>query len=327
MLDRVSRRNALALGVGAGFGLTLTGLEVPVSAKEPKLQVQAPYWYRFNLGDAEITIVSDGWQMLGDPSNSFLGVPKEEVRRELTDNFMNPSDMNIELNSFVVNMNGKLVLFDTGLGYSKMFGQKGGLLLKNLADAGIKSEDIDAVVISHGHIDHIGGIVDEHGAHNYPNAQVYISQADFDYWTDEQQMNAPWKKGFITHARNNLLPVRERIVFFKDQQEFLPGITALAAPGHTLGHTMFNIDSNGQSFFFVGDISHHSVLLIQNPRMEFLYDTDSKQAVATRLKMLDFLSIKRIPILAYHFAWPGYGHFVKHGNGYQYLAAPMNMNL
>lgn len=326
MFDNLSRRNALTLGAGAGLGLSLIGLKAPAFAAEPKRKVQAPYWYRFAVGDAEITIVSDGWQMLGDPSNSFLGVPKEEVRKELTDNFMNPSDMNIELNSFVVNMNGKLVLFDTGLGYSKMFGQKGGQLLKNLASAGIKPEDIDAVVISHGHIDHIGGVVDEHGAHNYPNAQVYISQADFDYWTDEKQMNSPWKKGFITHARANLLPVRDRIAFFKDQQQFLPGITAISAPGHTLGHTMFNIESNGQSMFFVGDVSHHSVLLIQNPRMEFLYDTDSKQAVATRLKMLDFLSTKRIPILAYHFAWPGYGHFVKQGAGYRYLPAPMNMN-
>src|ERR1700720_2200010 len=82
-------------------------------------------------------------------------------------------------------------------------------------------------------------------------------------------MDSPWKKAFIIHARKNLLPVRDRLIFFKDEQEFLPGITAIAAPGHTLGHTMFSVQSNGQSFFFVGDVSHHSVLLIENPRMEF----------------------------------------------------------
>jgi hypothetical protein len=86
------------------------------------------------------------------------------------------------------------------------------------------------------------------------------------------------------------------------------------------------VQSNGQSFFFVGDVSHHSVLLIENPRMEFLYDTDAKQAVKTRLKMLSFLAENRIPILAYHFAWPGYGHFVKQGEGFRYLPAAMNMN-
>ena len=140
-------------------------------------------------------------------------------------------------------------------------------------------------------------------------------------------MDSPWKKAFIIHARKNLLPVRDRLIFFKDEQEFLPGITAIAAPGHTLGHTMFNVQSNGQSFFFVGDVSHHSVLLIENLRMEFLYDTDAKQAVKTRLKMLSFLAENRIPILAYHFAWPGYGHFVKQGEGFRYLPAAMNMNL
>ena len=143
MFGELSRRNLMAVGVSAGVGLGLSSLGTPALAKAPKLKVQAPYWYRFDVGDAEITVVSDGWQMLGDPSNSFLGVPKEEVRKELTDNFMSPSDMNIELNSFVVNSNGRLVLFDTGLGASKMFGPKGGLLAKSLADAGI---NVDMIV-------------------------------------------------------------------------------------------------------------------------------------------------------------------------------------
>jgi glyoxylase-like metal-dependent hydrolase (beta-lactamase superfamily II) len=309
----LSRRNIMTLGASVGIGLGVGSISTSALAKAAKLRGQAPYWYRFNIGEAEITVVSDGWQMLGDPSNSFLGEPKDEVRKELTDNFMNPSDMNIELNSFVVNSNGKMVPFDTGLGASKMFGPKGGLLARSLSDAGIKREDIDADVISHGHIDHIGGIVDESGALMYPNAQVYMSQADFDYWTNQRQMDSPWKKAFIIHARKNLLPVRDRLIFFKDEQEFLPGITAIAALGHTLGHTMFNVQSNGQSFFYVGDVSHHSVLLIESPRMEFLYDTDAKQAVKTRLKMLSFLAENRIPILAYHFAWPGYGHFREAG--------------
>jgi glyoxylase-like metal-dependent hydrolase (beta-lactamase superfamily II) len=317
---------AAAAGFGAGQGAA-TGAGSPASAPRPKQSVQAPYWYRFHVGDAEVTVVSDGWQMLGDPSDTFLGVPKEEVRKQLTDNFMSPSTMNIELNSFVVNDNGKLTLFDTGLGDSKMFGPKGGLLAKSLSDAGIEREDIGAVVISHGHIDHIGGIVDATGTPMYPNAQVYMNEADFNYWTDEAEMDLPWKQAFVIHARKNLIPVRDRLVFFKDGQEFLPGITAVFAPGHTLGHTMFNIQSNGESFFFVGDVSHHSVLLIENPRMEFLYDTDPKEAAKTRLKMLGFLAGNRIAILAYHFAWPGYGHFVRAGDGFRYLPAPMNLNL
>jgi glyoxylase-like metal-dependent hydrolase (beta-lactamase superfamily II) len=297
------------------------------AAHKHKFGAQAPYFYRFMFGDAEITVVSDGLQMLGDPSETFLGVPKDDVRRTLVENFMDPATLDIELNSFVVNSGDKMVLFDTGLGGSKMFGPKGGLLPKSLADAGIDRDEIDAVVISHGHIDHIGGIVDDDGRPMYPNAQVYINQADFDYWTDESQMDSKWKEGFVIHARKNLLPVRDRIVFFKDEEEFLPGITARFAPGHTVGHTMFDVSSNGQSFCFVGDVSHHSVLLIENPRMEFLFDTDPKMAVKSRVRMLDTLAANKTPIVAYHFAWPGYGHIVKAGDGFRYVPAPMKMLL
>jgi hypothetical protein len=90
---------------------------------------------------------------------------------------------------------------------------------------------------------------------------------------------------------------------------------------------MFMIGSNGQSFCFVGDVSHHSVLLLEKPRMEFAYDTDPKQAALTRVRMLDTLAANRTPIMAYHFAWPGYGHVVKAGEGYRYIPAPMKMIL
>jgi hypothetical protein len=104
-----------------------------------------------------------------------------------------------------------------------------------MQEAGIKPEDIDAVVLSHAHIDHIGGIVGADDKPLFPNAQYYIAQSDLDFWTDEGKMGSPLKD-FVVHARKNLLPVRDRIVFFKDGQEFLPGIQAMAAPGHTVGH-------------------------------------------------------------------------------------------
>jgi len=290
-----------------------------------KVGVQAPEFYRFNLGDAEITVVSDGQQMLGDPANSFLGVPKEEVRRELTENFMDPTNLNIELNSFIVNSGDKLSLFDTGLGTSQMFGPRGGRLPQNIEYAGIRREDIDAVVISHGHIDHIGGLVDAYGQLMYPNAQVYINKADYDYWTDEAQIDSKWKKGFIEHARKNLLPAKDRIVFVEDNKEILPGITTIFTPGHTLGHTMFMISSGSKTLCFVGDVSHHSVLLLEKPKMEFRFDIDPKMAVATRVKMLTTLAANRTPILAYHFQWPGYGHVAAQGDGFRYFPAPMEM--
>ena len=134
-------------------------------------------------------------------------------------------------------------------------------------------------------------------------------------------------KDFVVHARKNLLPVRDRIVFIKDGQEFLPGVQAIAAPGHTVGHTIFMVTSAGKSFCFLGDLSHHAVLLLEKPRMEFSYDTDPKQAAETRVKLLGMLAANKTAVMSYHYAWPGYGHVAKAGDGFHYYPEPMNMLL
>jgi glyoxylase-like metal-dependent hydrolase (beta-lactamase superfamily II) len=319
----VSRRSLLALGAGLGASSLLGGSAL---ARAPKVGTQPAYFYRFNHGDAEVTVVSDGQLPLGDPSGTFIGVPKEEVKKMLSDNFLSPDNVVLEQNSPIVNTGDKLVLFDTGMGTSKMFGSGTGRQQKSMAEAGIKPADIDAVVLSHAHIDHIGGIVDDNNKNLFPNAQFYIAQSDFDFWTDEAKLGGP-AKDFVVHARKNLLPIRDRLVFFKDGQEFLPGIQAMAAPGHTVGHTIFMVTSAGKSFAFLGDLTHHAILLLERPRMEFSYDTDPKQAAASRVRLLDTIAANKIPVMSYHFAWPGYGHIQKTGEGFHYIAEPMNMVL
>jgi glyoxylase-like metal-dependent hydrolase (beta-lactamase superfamily II) len=293
-------------------------------ARAPKLGTQSQYFYRFNVGDAEVTVVSDGALGLGDPKGTFTGVADDEMRKMLSDNFLSPTSVVLEQNSPIVNMGDKLVLFDTGMGTAKDFGPTTGRQQKSMKEAGIKAEDIDAVVFSHGHIDHIGGVVDESGKVLFPNAQYYLAESDFDFWTDEGKAGGPMKN-FIVHARKNLLPVRDRLVFYKDGQEFLPGVQALAAPGHTVGHTIFMISSGGKSFAYTADLTHHPILLMEKPRMEFAYDTDPKQAANSRVKMLDMLAANKIPVLAYHYPWPGMGHIAKSGDGFHYIPEPMQM--
>jgi glyoxylase-like metal-dependent hydrolase (beta-lactamase superfamily II) len=321
-LNMLSRRHAL-LGAGAVAGLSL----VPgAQAKAPFAKGQAPYFYRFSHGKMQATVVSDGSLPLGEPSGTFLGVSKDEVGKMLTDNFLSPTNVVLEQNSLVLNTGDRLVLFDTGMGASTMFGKTTGKLVKSLRAAGINPATIDAVVITHAHIDHIGGLVDAANKRLFPNAQIYLSQADFDFWTDEKKLEGA-TKDFVAHARKNLLPYRDRIVFFKDGQEFLPGTQAMAAPGHTVGHTVFMITSDGKTMCNVGDLTHHQVLLVERPRIEFAYDTDAKQAANTRVRILDMLAAQKIPLLAYHFPWPGVGHVAKQGDGFRYFAAPMVMDL
>src|SRR5271154_5929010 len=164
----VSRRSLLALGAGLGASTVLGGGAL---AKAPKLKTEPDYFYRFALGDAEITVVSDGPLPLGPPKGTFVGVPDDEVKKMLSANFLSPDNVVLEQNSPIVNTGDKVILFDTGMGTSKAFGPTTGRQQKSMAEAGIKPEEIDAVVLSHAHIDHIGGIVDANDKPLFPNAQ------------------------------------------------------------------------------------------------------------------------------------------------------------
>jgi glyoxylase-like metal-dependent hydrolase (beta-lactamase superfamily II) len=317
----LDRRGFLSGAAALAVGAALPGGAL---AKAPLANSQVPYYYRFALGQAEVTVVSDGPLPLGDPGSSFLGLPKEQVYGLLETNFLPKDNVVLEQNVPIVNFGDRLVMFDTGMGFSKAFGPTTGRLLKSMQEAGIDPASIDAIVCSHAHIDHTGGICSADGKPNFPNAQIYISQVDHDYWLEDARLGTPFK-AFGEHARANLRPVRDRIVFFKDGQEFLPGVTAISAPGHSPGHTIFNVSSGGKSFTFLGDLTHHPILLTENPRVEFAYDWDPKMSVQSRVKLLTMLAEQKTPVMSYHFAWPGFGNLAKAGDGFRYYPAPMQM--
>jgi glyoxylase-like metal-dependent hydrolase (beta-lactamase superfamily II) len=215
------------------------------------------------------------------------------------------------------------VLFDSGMGASQMLGPDTGRLTSNLKAAGIDPKDVDAVVLTHAHPDHCFGLMSGDSARTFPNAQIYMTQADLDFWTDEGKLSNDMLKAFVAGARERLLPNRDRIVLVKDGQEFLPGVQAMAAPGHTVGHTVYMIASQGKTICNAGDIAHHHVLATERPRLEFIYDTDGKQAVASRLRVFDMLAAQRVAFIAYHFPWPGIGYLGKQGDAYRYFPALM----
>jgi glyoxylase-like metal-dependent hydrolase (beta-lactamase superfamily II) len=127
----------------------------------------------------------------------------------------------------------------------------------------------------------------------------------------------------IGPIRDALLPLRDRMIFLKDGQDVVPGVQALLTPGHTVGHTSFVISSQGSSIVNIADLAHQPLLQMDNPRAEFARDTDPQQGVTARLRVFDMVASQKIPIIAYHFPWPGVGHVAKRGEGYRYVAADM----
>jgi glyoxylase-like metal-dependent hydrolase (beta-lactamase superfamily II) len=320
----LSRRQWLA-GAAATGAVSVAGLDLsPALAKAPKQNVQAPAFYRFRLGDFEATVISDGPLLVGPPSADFFkGFSKEEMTRTLADNFLATDTVALDQNVLAINTGERLVLFDTGCGSAKMFGPTTGRLLGNLKAAGIDAKDVDAVVLTHAHPDHCWAITADDGSPTFPNAQIYLARADFDFWTDDANGVNVMMKAFVAGTRKHLTATRERLVFVADGQEFLPGIQAVAAPGHTPGHTIYMISSQGKTLCNSGDLVHHYVIGMERPRLEFAFDIDGKQAVSSRLKMFDMLAANRIPFVSYHFPWPGLGYVGKHGDAYRFFPTPM----
>jgi glyoxylase-like metal-dependent hydrolase (beta-lactamase superfamily II) len=318
----LSRRALLAGAAAASAALTMpAGL---ASARAPMANSQAPAYYRFKIGAFEATVVSDGPLGIGPPSGeAFGGLSKEAMTQTLRDHHLPTDSVSLEQNVLVLNTGERLVLIDTGLGASRMMGPHSGRLVANLKAAGFEPKDFDAIVLTHAHPDHCWALMDESGARVFENAQIYLSQADLDFWTDEAKLSNDMLKAFIAGTRKQLLPNRDRIVFVKDDTEILPGIHAIAAPGHTVGHMVYMISSQGQSLLNAADLAHHHVISLREPQRHFMFDTDGAQGAATRIRMFDMLAAQRTPFIAYHFPWPGIGHVTKEGDGYRYFPAPM----
>lgn len=269
-------------------------------------------------------MVSDGTLELGDATGLFPTAPEGAVEHLFADEFLQLDPMILAENALVLNTGKHLVLFDTGMGTSPMFGPNAGRLLDNLAAAGIDRGDIDTVVLTHAHADHIGGLLDDAGRPNFPNASICLSQLDYEFWTDRRKLSDPTARpDVIRWAIHHLEGCQSQLRFVVDGEEIVPGITAIATPGHTLGHMSQIIESAEVRVLNLGDVCHQYALVFPHPDWQFHVDVDPVQAVRTRRRMLELAAQERLFVMGYHLPFPGVGHVVRDGNGYRYVPAHM----
>lgn len=316
----ISRRALLAAApavVAAGS----IGMPSPALAAAPQVGKQAPGFFRFKLGDFEITALHDGIVTAPLQQPRFPNTPIEEVRKVMESQFMPVEPTVNHFTQLTINTGSKLILIDAG--FANNGAPTTGQLQTNMAAAGIDPKQIDTVLVSHFHQDHIQGLRTKEGMATYPNAELMVSSAEWDFWMDDARMNnAPEaaRAGFGV-SRRVFAPVAKDVKRFEWGKEAAPGITAIKSDGHTVGHTSFVVSSGTKSLLVVGDACNDPRLFARNPEWHFVFDADKAQAVATRRRLLDMAAADRMQISFYHAAFPSTGFVAKAGNAYDWYPA------
>ena len=239
-----------------------------------------------------------------------------EFRKALDDNFLPADKLLLQQNALIVNTGREIVLFDTGLGKAGR-AQGTGRLVEGLAAAGYMPEDITAVVITHMHGDHIGGIMED-GKAAFPKARYFAGEAEYNFWTDAARAGTP-AEGNQKAVLASVKPHAEKTTFLKEGGQVVSGITAMLAPGHTPGHLAFNIESQGKRLILTADAANHYILSLQRPEWEVRFDMDKAQAAATRKKLFDMISTDKVAFLGYHMPFPAVGYAEKQQTGYRFV--------
>jgi glyoxylase-like metal-dependent hydrolase (beta-lactamase superfamily II) len=290
-----------------------------------------PGWTRFDIGNFQITVVTDGPFQPGPPAGAFVGASESELAEILERDFLPTDLITLQQNMLIVDTGRELVLFDSGCGRTprvgrKLFGHTTGRILDNMRAVGISPDDIDIVAMTHAHPDHVWGLTDPSGEPVYKNARLLINQVEFEHWTSLANADRPEFVGdrmTVEGARANLLPYRDRISFVADGEEPIKGIKAITAVGHSPGHTMYQIESRAQKLLQWGDLAHHPVLLAR-PELSIIFDFDRTEAVQSRLKVLDWVAKERVEVFGCHFGFPGRGYLRKSLTGYDWVPVAIN---
>ena len=289
-------------------------------AAAPMVKTQAPGFYRFMVGDFEVTVLSDGTADLA-VDKLLTNISAAQLEQALAKAYLKSPIENSD-NAFLINTGEQLVLVDTGSG--KLLGPTRGYVQANLVAAGYKPEQVDEILITHMHTDHVGGLANGDKL-IFPNAVVRADKHDADYWLSEDNMNkAPEPaKRFFRGAMASLNPYIKAGKFkpFNGDTDLAPGIKAIASPGHTPGHTFYVAENRGQKIVFWGDLLHVASVQFSEPSASIAFDDDPKTAAAQRKKAFADAAKGGYLVGVAHIAFPGIGRVRAEGKGYIWVPA------
>ncbi|BBB69724.1 MBL fold metallo-hydrolase [Undibacterium sp. YM2] len=303
-------------------GIAVFGIPaISAHAAAPMVKTSAPGFYRTMLGDFEVTVLSDGTVSL--PVDKLLtNTTPEKVGKALA-KYHQHSPLVTSVNAYLINTGSKLVLIDSGAGV--FFGPTLGKLQASLKASGYQPEQIDEIYITHMHADHIGGLVDGDKA-AFPNAIVRIDQHDTDYWLSQANLDKATgdAKGSFEKSIAILKPYVQtgKLKSFEGDTELVPGVKAVASHGHTPGHSIYKVESKGQTLVLWGDLMHVAAVQFPDPSVTIQFDSDSKAAYAQRQKAYADAAQHGYLIGAAHLSFPALGYVHKEGKGYAWT--PLN---
>jgi glyoxylase-like metal-dependent hydrolase (beta-lactamase superfamily II) len=332
-MSNLSRRSVLSGAVAAGAAAAMSTAQRSAKAAAPLNDKQAAGVYRYKVGSFEITVLNDGANRMQLPADLVANASKDQVNAELAANFMDKDVFVGPYNPIVVNTGQKLVLIDTGTGEAALGPSKGatGLLLGNMATAGIDPKAIDTVIISHYHGDHVNGLLRADNSLAFPNAEILVPADEHKFWMDDGERSRAPKgrmEGLFTNNRRVFSgEVVKHLRTYDSNKEVVPGITAVATPGHSWAHTSHVVASGSAKVFVQADVTHVPFLFARNPGWHAFYDQDGPKAEATRRRIYDMLVAERMLVQGFHYPFPSLAHVEKSGTGYREIPVPWNSSI
>jgi glyoxylase-like metal-dependent hydrolase (beta-lactamase superfamily II) len=295
-----------------------------VVANKPKMT--RPTVYQFKLGDFTITNILEGYAHREDlHPQTGTNVTAEEIEAVATAHHLPFPQFEHQFIPSLVDTGDKLIALDPGFG-DRSPQPLAGKYNERLADAGYDVNDVDIVVVTHCHPDHIGNLTTKDGDLRFPNAEIVFGETEFAFWKKGE--NIPdFRPPTLNMFNEVCLPLEDQARYVKPGDDIVSGVRAVDAFGHSAGHMAYHVESNGQNLMIMSDTVAHFAVSISHPEWHFAMDDDPEAAVVSRKRVLETVSSEKMLAIGFHMPFPSVGYIDKHGDGYKWVAHGYQMNL